>query len=203
MGGFHRLGRRHLRHPLALYSTTATVTSFQNACPRWSAGSTTSWSISDGPVIYPHAIWGQKGFTFGDWLQPVGDNRKPRPTIGDDCAATLYHFISTDLTARIAGIVGDTALAASLQTRADQIRAAFTHEFFTASGRLAHNDQTSYALAFLYGLVPPEHFDAAKAHFARIVTDANYLIGTASSARPHSCPRCPCSACTTWRARSS
>ncbi len=136
------------------------------------------WSISDGPVIYPHAIWGQKGFTFGDWLQPVGDNRKPRPTIGDDCAATLYHFISTDLTARIAGIVGDTALAASLKARADQIRAAFTHEFFTASGRLAHNDQTSYALAFLYGLVPPEHFDAAKAHFARIVTDANYLIGT-------------------------
>ncbi len=136
------------------------------------------WSISDGPVIYPHAIWGQKGFTFGDWLQPVGDNRKPRPTIGDDCAATLYHFISTDLTARIAGIVGDSALATSLKARADQIRAAFTHEFFTASGRLSHNDQTSYALAFLYGLVPPEHFDAAKAHFARIVTDANYLIGT-------------------------
>ena len=136
------------------------------------------WSISDGPVIYPHSTWGQKGFTFGDWLQPVGDNRKPRPTIGDDCAATLYHFISTDLTAKIAGVVGDKDLAARLAARAGEIRAAFVHEFFTASGRLAHNDQTSYALAFLYGLVPEQHFAAARGHFARIVEDAGYLIGT-------------------------
>lgn len=136
------------------------------------------WSISDGPVIYPHAIWGQKGFTFGDWLQPVGDNRKPRPTIGDDCAATIYHFISTDLTARIAGVVGDAALAERMRARAEAIRAAFVHEFVTASGRLAHHDQTSYALAFLYGLVPTEHHAAARAHFARVVEDAGYLIGT-------------------------
>jgi alpha-L-rhamnosidase len=136
------------------------------------------WSISDGPVIYPHAIWGQKGFTFGDWLQPVGDNRKPRPTIGDDCAATLYHFISTDLTARIAGLLGEDVIAADMARRAAEIRAAFVHEFFTPSGRLAHNDQTSYALAFLNGLVPEEHFEAAKGHFRRVVEDAGYLIGT-------------------------
>lgn len=136
------------------------------------------WSISDGPVIYPHAIWGDKGFTFGDWLQPVGDNRKPRPTIGDDCAATLYHFISTDLTARIAALVGNKEIAAVMSTRAQTIRAAFEHEFFTASGRMAHNDQTSYALAFLYDLVPAVHFDAAKSHFRRVVEDAGYLIGT-------------------------
>jgi len=136
------------------------------------------WSISDGPVIYPHAIWGDKGFTFGDWLQPVGDNRKPRPTIGDDCAATLYHFISTDLTARIAALVGQDDIATAMTERAARIRAAFEHEFITASGRLAHNDQTSYALAFLYDLVPSAHFDAAKAHFRRVVEDAGYLIGT-------------------------
>jgi alpha-L-rhamnosidase len=136
------------------------------------------WSISNGPVIFPHARWGSKGFTFGDWLQPIGDNRKPRPTIGDDCAATLYHFISTDLTARIAGIVGNRAVQADMTRRAAEIRAAFAREFITPSGRLAHNDQTSYALAFLYGLVPPEHHDAAKGHFRRVVEDANYLIGT-------------------------
>jgi alpha-L-rhamnosidase len=136
------------------------------------------WSISDGPVIYPHAAWGKKGFTFGDWLQPTGSTVKPRPTIGDDCAATLYHFISTDLTARIAATLGDTALADRLSQRAEAIRAAFEHEFITPSGRIAHNDQTSYALAFLYGLVPARHHDAARAHFARIVEDADYKIGT-------------------------
>ncbi|WP_460275779.1 family 78 glycoside hydrolase catalytic domain [Celeribacter sp. ULVN23_4] len=136
------------------------------------------WSISDGPIIQPHSTWGQKGFTFGDWLQPVGDNRKPRPTIADDCAATLYHIISTDLAAKIARIIGEDAEVERLEARAQVIRKAFCDEYFSATGRLAHNDQTSYALAFLYDIVPDEHYEAAKAYFRRVVEDANYLIGT-------------------------
>lgn len=136
------------------------------------------WSISDGPIIRPHANWGTKGFTFGDWLQPVGDNRKPRPTIGDDCAATLYHAISTDLTAKIARKLGEDAVADELDQKGVDIRRAFVDEYFSATGRLAHNDQTSYALAFLYDLVPAQHFEAAKAYFRQTIEDAEYLIGT-------------------------
>ena len=135
------------------------------------------WGISGGPVIRPESRWGGHGFTFGDWIQPVGDNRKPRPTIADDCAATLYHFISTDLAARIAGLIGDPAETA-LRQRAEAIRAAFKNEFFSPSGRIAHNDQTSWSLAFLYGLVPPETYDASKAYFRRVVEEADGLIGT-------------------------
>lgn len=136
------------------------------------------WGISSGPIIRPDPAWGGHGFTFGDWLQPVGDNRKPRPTIADDCAATLYHYISTDLTARIAQIIGDQDGAAALRKRAENIRAAIAHEYFTPSGRIAHNDQTSWALAFLHDLVPPQHLDAAKAYFRRVVEEADGLIGT-------------------------
>ncbi|MBC7738916.1 MAG: alpha-L-rhamnosidase, partial [Candidatus Saccharibacteria bacterium] len=135
------------------------------------------WDISGGPVIRPSAQWGGKGFTFGDWIQPVGDNRKPRPTIADDCAATLYHFISTDLAATTAGLIGDPSEAA-LRDRAEAIRAAFKHEFFSPSGRIAHNDQSSWSLAFLYGLVPAEYYEAGKAYFRRVVEDADGLIGT-------------------------
>ena len=136
------------------------------------------WTISDGPVIRPPAEWGAPGFTFGDWIQPVGDNRKPRPTIADDCAATLYHFISTDLAARIAGLLGEAGEAARLAARREEIRAAFQHEFFSPSGRIAHNDQTSWSLAFLYGLVPEKYYAAGKAYFRKVVEDANGLIGT-------------------------
>lgn len=135
------------------------------------------WSLGNGPIVRTNSHWGSKGFTFGDWLQPVGDNRKPRPTIADDCAATLYHFISTDLSARIAGILGHDS-AADLRRRAEDIRAAFAHEYIAPSGRLAHNDQTSYALAFLHDLIPPQHFEAAKRYFRKEVEDADYLIGT-------------------------
>lgn len=136
------------------------------------------WGISDGPIIRPSAVWGGHGFTFGDWLQPVGDNRKPRPTVADDCAATIYHFISTDLAAKIADLIGASSEAHRLRDRAEEIRAAFKHEFFSPSGRIAHNDQTSWSLAFLYGLVPAEYYAAGKAYFRRVVEEADGLIGT-------------------------
>ncbi|MFC5758170.1 family 78 glycoside hydrolase catalytic domain [Rhizobium sp. GCM10022189] len=136
------------------------------------------WGISNGPIIRPAALWGAHGFTFGDWLQPVGDNRKPRPTVADDCAATLYHFISTQLTAKIARILGETVEAVRLERRAEEIRAAFKHEFFSPSGRIAHNDQTSWSLAFLYGLVPPEYEEAARVYFRRVAEETEGVIGT-------------------------
>jgi alpha-L-rhamnosidase len=136
------------------------------------------WSLGNGPIPVTSSAWGAKGFTFGDWLQPVGDNRKPRPTIADDCAATLYHAISTDLAARAALVLGETAEAERLAARLETIRAAFAREYISASGRLAHNDQTSYALAVLYDLIPEEHRAAAKRYFAKSVVDADYLIGT-------------------------
>ena len=136
------------------------------------------WGISNGPIIVPPAEWGAHGFTFGDWLQPVGDNRKPRPTVGDDCAATLYHFISTQLAARIAGILGRDDEARRLEGRAQEIRAAFRTEFFSPSGRIAHNDQTSWALAFLYDLVPQDYMQAAKQYFRRVVEETDGVIGT-------------------------
>ena len=136
------------------------------------------WNISKGPIIRPPALWGAPGFTFGDWLQPVGDNRKPRPTVADDCAATLYHYISTDLAAKIAGVIGRADEATRLAARAAEIKAAFGHEFFAPSGRIAHNDMTSWSLAFLYGLVPDQYYAAGKRYFRQVVEDADGLIGT-------------------------
>lgn len=136
------------------------------------------WSISDGPIIKPNSKWGGHGFTFGDWLQPVGDNRKPRPTVADDCAATLYHYISTDIAAKVASLLSQTEASKVLERRAVRIKAAFADEYFSHTGRLAHNDQTSYALAFLYDLVPEQHFQSAKQYFHDVIVDADYLIGT-------------------------
>lgn len=136
------------------------------------------WSISDGPIVRPPVSWGDKGFTFGDWLQPTGDTRKSKPAIGDDCAATLYHFISSDLMMRIADVLGNASDAEHYKQRADQIRAAFADEFITPSGRLAYSDQTSYALAFLHDLIPDRHIDAAKQYFRDSIAVSSGRIGT-------------------------
>jgi alpha-L-rhamnosidase len=136
------------------------------------------WSISDGPIVSPPRQWGARGFSFGDWLQPSGPSAKPLPTIGDDAAATLYLHITAKLVARIAAIVGDTATADRLATMAAKVKDAFQREFITASGRLAYDDQTSYALAILHDLVPEDHLDAAKRYFKATIARAEGRIGT-------------------------
>ena len=164
--------------PWQLYLHYGDVSVLQECFPAMLRWLDYLWGVSDGPIIRPPAIWGERGFTFGDWLQPVGDNRKPRPTVADDCAATLYHFISTQLTAKIARILGKHDEAARLDTRTEDIRTAFSHEFFAPSGRIAHNDQTSWSLAFLYGLVPQEYEAAARGYFRRVVEETDGVIGT-------------------------
>ncbi len=136
------------------------------------------WSISNGPIVRPPADWEGRGFTFGDWLQPQGDFAKPYPTMGDDAAATIYLYISSHITARIAAIVGDAAEARRLTERAEQVRKAFQKEFITYAGRIGYDDQSSYALAFLWDLIPAEHVEAAKGYFKATIARAHGRIGT-------------------------
>ncbi len=136
------------------------------------------WSISNGPIVNPPREWGGRGFSFGDWLQPGGPSAKPLPTIGDDAAATIYLYITSTLVARIARIVGNTDTAARLEQMAAKVKAAFASEFITASGRLAYDDQTSYALAFLHDLIPADKLEAAKRYFKATIARADGRIGT-------------------------
>ncbi len=136
------------------------------------------WSISNGPVVKPPRSHAARGFTFGDWLQPKGPSEKPLPTIGDDAAATIYLFISSTITAKAARLVGDAAIAERMERRAAQVKAAFRREFITQSGRLVYDDQTSYALAIVHDLIPPELLAAASAYFKATIARADGRIGT-------------------------
>ena len=136
------------------------------------------WSISEGPIVKPPRDWGGRGFSFGDWLQPSGPSAKPLPTISDDAAATLYLHITSAMVGRIAGIVGDTATAQRMDEIAARVKEAFALEFITPAGRVAGDDQTSYALAFLHDLIPPDKHDAAKAYFKNAIARTDGRIGT-------------------------
>lgn len=136
------------------------------------------WAISDGPVVRPPSGWGAKGFSFGDWLQPQNDHLKAVPTMGDDAAATIYLYISSEQISRIAAIIGRDGEARHYAERAEAVKRAFAREFVTAAGRLLYDDQSSYALAFLHDLIPAEHVEAAKGFFKATIARARGRIGT-------------------------
>ncbi|WP_421760439.1 family 78 glycoside hydrolase catalytic domain [Devosia sp.] len=164
--------------PMALYEHYGDREILAEALPAMVKWNDFVWSISNGPIVHPPSGWGGRGFTFGDWLQPQGDFAKPYPTIGDDAAATIYLYISTVLTAKAAEVIGNAAQVKRLQERAAAVKAAFQREFITAAGRIGYNDQTSYALAFLWDLIPAEHIAAAKGYFLETVARAHGRIGT-------------------------
>ncbi|RYE87588.1 MAG: alpha-L-rhamnosidase, partial [Hyphomicrobiales bacterium] len=136
--------------PMALHDHYGDREIVAEALPAMEKWNDFVWSISDGPIVHPAKPWGGRGFTFGDWLQPVEGKwplEKPARTIGDDASATIYLYISTVLTARAATLSGNAALAARMEERAKIVKDAFVREFVTPSGRLVYDDQTSYALA--------------------------------------------------------
>ena len=139
------------------------------------------WSISNGPIVRPPMGWHERGFTFGDWLQPVGGKwplEKPFRTTGDDASATIYLYISSVLTAKAARVVGDAGLAQRFDKRAAEVKAAFQREFVTPTGRLLYDDQTSYALAIVHDLIPADLLPAAAGYFKATIARAHGRIGT-------------------------
>jgi alpha-L-rhamnosidase len=126
----------------------------------------------------PAAALGRSGFTFGDWLQPVGDNRKPRPTIADDCAATLYHFISTDLLSRIAAVLGDNALETRMKAgpRTSEEALPTSSSPPPAAWRITTRHPMRWRSSTI--LSRPSTTTRQNASSAALIVDADYTIGT-------------------------
>lgn len=167
--------------PLVLYDHYGDREIVGEALPAMAKWNDFVYSISGGPIVHPAKPWGGRGFTFGDWLQPVDGKwprQKPARTIGDDASATIYLYISSTLTARAAKIVGDAALEKRMSERAAEVKAAFAREFVTPSGRLVYDDQTSYALALLHDLMPADRVKGAADYFKSRVEWSEYKIGT-------------------------
>ena len=80
--------------PWVLYEHYGDPASSTRRCRRWSAGSTSSGRSATGRSSGRRAAWGGRGFTFGDWLQPKGAERKAaaddrRRRRGDDLPLTF------------------------------------------------------------------------------------------------------------------
>ena len=92
---------------------------------------------------------------FGDWLAFAQNSPAyPGATTSTDFVATAFFAHSTDLVARIARVLGKQDDAARYADQFEKIKAAFTHEFITGTGRVGENTQTAYVLALEFDLLP-------------------------------------------------
>jgi alpha-L-rhamnosidase len=133
-------------------------------------------------------LWDDQ-WQFGDWLDPAAppeDAANTRTDMG--LVATAYLAHSARLLSRMAHTLGDESEAATYEELSERVRAAFAREFITASGRVASESQTAYALAICFDLFAND--EQRRRGYERVVhlVHANhYRIGTGFVGTPLIC----------------
>jgi alpha-L-rhamnosidase len=116
------------------------------------------------------------GTHFGDWLAFASTSSSyPGATTEKDLIATAYYCYTSDLTSKIATVLGKTADAEKYKIQAENIKLAFIDEFVTPNGRLVSHTQTAYALALAFNLLPDDLIDNAAGYFAEDVEKFKHL----------------------------
>jgi alpha-L-rhamnosidase len=147
-----------------------------------------AWVDQIATIAGDDHVWSE-GFQFGDWLDPAAPPRDPGAARTDSALiATAYHAYTARLLARVAGVLGHHTDAASYDELARLVTAGFNAEFVTATGRMASDAQTAYALALQFDLLPSAaQRSRAAARLVELVRRDDYRIGTGFVGTPLVC----------------
>jgi alpha-L-rhamnosidase len=120
-------------------------------------------------------LW-NTGWHYGDWLAFATTRADyPGATTDKDLIATAFYAHSADLLSRSAKALGKTDDARTYRQLVQRIKAAWTKEYVTASGRVGSNTQTAYALALEFGLLPSAQRAGAGERLATNVRQIGHL----------------------------
>jgi alpha-L-rhamnosidase len=147
-----------------------------------------SWVDVVAELAGPDLLW-DKGFQFGDWLDPAAPPDKPGDARADKyLVATAYFVRSAELLGQSAQVLSLTDDAEQYLALAARVRSAFNREYVTPSGRLVSDATTSYALALQFALLPEaEQRQHAGERLAALVRDSGYRISTGFVGTPLIC----------------
>jgi alpha-L-rhamnosidase len=133
-------------------------------------------------------LW-NRGFQFGDWLDPTAPPEKPAQARTDSAiVATAYHARTAAIVAEAAQLLGLDDDHAKYSNLAAAVREAFVGEYVTPAGRMASDAQTAFALALQFDLLAPDEQRAgAGQRLQRLVRREGYRVGTGFVGTPLLC----------------
>ncbi|QHT63261.1 family 78 glycoside hydrolase catalytic domain [Paenibacillus lycopersici] len=131
-------------------------------------------------------LW-NTGFHFGDWL---GLDAKENSYVGAtprDLIATAFFAYSTRLVRETAVVLGKAADVRKYSELHDRIKAEFSREFVTPSGRLAAPTQTAHVLALMFDLVEGDVKKRIARELNELVVQNDYHLTTGFVGTPYLC----------------
>ncbi|ACQ81862.1 alpha-L-rhamnosidase [Beutenbergia cavernae DSM 12333] len=138
-----------------------------------------AWVEKQRALAGPSLLW-DTGFQFGDWLDPTAPPDRPADAQADPAVvATAYFHRSADLLARTARVLGRDDDAATYETLAADVAAAFRAAYVSDDGRVHSDCQTVYALAITWDLfATDEQRSGAGDRLAELVREAAFHVST-------------------------
>ena len=133
-------------------------------------------------------LW-DKGFQFGDWLDPSAPPDKPWAGRTDPhIVATAYFARSAELLGQAACVLGRAEDEARYLRLAAEVRDAFNAEYVTPAGRVISDSETAYALALQFALLPgTQQRRHAGERLTALVRESGYHISTGFVGTPLIC----------------
>ncbi|MGC9326345.1 MAG: family 78 glycoside hydrolase catalytic domain [Candidatus Hinthialibacter sp.] len=128
-------------------------------------------------------IWTDgRGNDYGDWLNAdtliLDDWPKEGGAISKEQIATAFAAHSADLASRAARVLRRKEDAQTYSTLFENIRNAYYQKYFEENGRNIEDNQTAYALALHFNLIPPEKRESALKHLLRKIGDYQGSLST-------------------------
>ena len=136
-------------------------------------------------LLSPTGLW-DRGFQFGDWLDPTAPPDKPADAKADKgVIATACLYRSARMVAEAAEILSRQDDVTHFTELAERTRAVFVEHYVNPDGTIMSDAQTVYALAIVFGLLDDQQTEAAGKRLAELVADSGYRIQTGFAGTPY------------------
>jgi alpha-L-rhamnosidase len=136
-------------------------------------------------LLSPSALW-DKGFQFGDWLDPTAPPEAPFAAKADTgVVATACFHRTLELAARAAQLLGHTDDAAAFKRLRSKVREAFVEHYVTDEGIVVSDCPTVYALAIVFDLLDDDHKALAGNRLAELAREGGFTVATGFAGTPY------------------
>jgi beta-glucosidase-like glycosyl hydrolase len=146
-----------------------------------------AWVDQVAGIVGEAGLW-NKGYQFGDWLDPTAPRDNPA------AAKTHPHVLATAHLVRSARCLAQTAQVLGLAeddrhftALAGRVRQAFLDRYVTPDGVILGDSITSYSMALVFELLEGRQRDGAATRLKELVAESGYRIATGFVGTPLVC----------------
>lgn len=131
-------------------------------------------------------IWNYK-VQFGDWVALDAEEGSYFGATPNDLTCTAFFAYSTELTGKIAKILGREEDAAYYEALYEKIKEAFQKQFFREDGTMTAQTQTAHIIALYFKLAPEKYVDKTVEGLLRLLEKENGHLVTGFVGTPYFC----------------